>query len=327
MKNSIFLIPMAMFAVSLSEPVFAQTSANAPAPIVRNSMTMQAQFNEFRAAMSGIGIAADYQIVDDVKPNMETYTKARLNEMTNQGANSMMIVIATDRVNKIQTRPAIRIEGKGIYLSTSEIDLIMDQLYYPTLKENGFDSAFPFLLTAIKEQALLNKANSQPATTSNPETTGEDLAQTNTEQDGGFWNFLPFLLGFGGVVGGGILLYKYLFANSSKKVLGYKSSFKTTSHYSKSKGYIETDSGVDIDPDDANVVGTRLAGFFSSNSSDSDNNSSSGSHNTSNWSDNNTPSYSNNDTPSYSNDGGGSNYSDSGSSGSDTGGSFSSGDY
>jgi hypothetical protein len=325
MKNSIFLIPMAMFAVSLSEPVFAQTSANAPAPIVRNSMTMQAQFNEFRAAMSGIGIAADYQIVDDVKPNMETYTKARLNEMTNQGANSMMIVIATDRVNKIQTRPAIRIEGKGIYLSTSEIDLIIDQLYYPRLSANGFDSAFSFLLTAIKEQALFNKTISQPATTSNQETTGEELAKTNTDQDSGFWNFLPYLLGFGGVVGGGILLYKYLFANSSKKVFGYKSSFKTTSHYSKSKGYIETDSGVDIDPDDANVVGTWLAGFFSSNSSDSDNNSSSGSNNTSNWSDNNTPSYGNNDSPSY-NDGGGSTYTDSGSSGSDTGGSYSGGD-
>jgi hypothetical protein len=283
MKNSIFLIPFALAAVSMSEPAFAQTSANAPAPIVRNSMTMQAQFNEFRAAMNNIGVAADYQIVDDVKPNMETYTKARLNEMTNQGDNSMMIVIATDRVNKIQTKPSIRIEGKGFHLAASEIDLIMTQQYYPVLKSSGFDSAFPVLLTAIKEQATFNKTNLQPATTSNLETTGEELAESSTNQDSGFWSFLPFLLGFGGVVGGGVLLYKYLFANASKKASGYKPSYQRTSKpygksvpsntsYGKSSGYVDTDSGIDLG--EASDVGF-WAGLFGNNSSNTDNSASS----------------------------------------------------
>jgi hypothetical protein len=246
---------MAMFAVSMAEPAFSQT-ANVPTPIVRDSMTLQSQFSEFKTSMKKLNVNVDYIIVKDVNTDLSTFTKSKLNGMPNSGNNSMMIVIATDRTNRIGTKPSIRIEGNGFHLSNDNIESILTLSYYPALEKSGFDTAFPILLNQIRNQAEIVAPDPLTVTVPNNSTTYSENNHKSSEPENGFLIFLPYFLGFGGLLGGGILLYKFLVTDKSKKSTGYKPSYQRTAksygksnpsnnRYGKSSSYIGTDSGID----------------------------------------------------------------------------------
>jgi hypothetical protein len=221
-SKALILIPLAVGTVSIANPVYAQTTTQTN--VIEFKQSNQSLFENFRSKLQLSGIAARLEVVSNVPTNMQDYTRSKLNESATN-AKELMIVVATDRENKIGSKPAIRLEGKNYALSQSELDSILNNNYYPALKEEGFDSAFGKLLSSIESRvAPLVKPIQAPQIQSKIDTAGEQSDIDST------------LLIVFGIFGGGIASYallSWLLKSRSPGNTSY-SSPSTTSNYIKS---------------------------------------------------------------------------------------------
>jgi uncharacterized membrane protein YgcG len=221
-SKALILIPLAVGTVSIANPVYAQTIAQTT--VIEFKQTNQSLFESFRSKLQLSGIDARLEVVGNVPTNMQDYTRSKLNE-TATNAKALMIVIATDRENKIGSKPAIRLEGKNYALSQSELDSILNNSYYPALKAEGFDSAFGKLLSSIESKVAPSVQYTQaPQIQSKVEKVSEQSDVDST------------LLIFFGICGGGIASFALLsWLLASRNYDNTKpSTSTTTSDYTKS---------------------------------------------------------------------------------------------
>jgi hypothetical protein len=226
-SKALILIPLAVGTVSIANPVYAQTTAQTN--VIEFKQSNQSLFENFRSKLQLSGIAARLEVVGNVPTTMQDYTRSKLNE-TASNVKELMIVVATDRENKIGSKPAIRLEGKNYALSQSELDSILNNTYYPALKVEGFDSAFGKLLSSIESKVVPSVQINQ---------TPQIQAETNNtdEQSSINWILLIVLSS----CAGGLVSYVFLSwllksrnsDNNSTSKSSTPSSYKKTSYPNK----------------------------------------------------------------------------------------------
>jgi hypothetical protein len=87
----------------------------------------------------------------DVQYNMEDEAKILMSNMKNRNAHDVLILIATDRVNRLGSHPALRLSATSELLSKSETSKLVDE-YYQDFSNKNFDYALSNLVTKIGEE-------------------------------------------------------------------------------------------------------------------------------------------------------------------------------
>ncbi len=280
--KSLVLIPLLVGAINVANPVFAQQPAQTTS--VEFKQSSRVVFDKFQSNLRLSGIDARLEVVGNVPTNMQDFALSKLNE-TSPDAKALMIVIATNRVNKIGTKPSIRLEGKNYALTQTDLDSVLTDVYYPTLQSAGFDLAFEKLLESIEGKIGQPVQNVQ-----SPQITAEPTDLEVVE--GGFNALSLFLLVLiSGAFGAGTYFLIKAFldrnsenysrstdnrSNSNSSTSNYRSS-SSTSYRPSSSSSRSSRSSSDYSSYDSTDYGSSSSSYSSdSGSSYSDSGSSSG---------------------------------------------------
>ena len=96
-------------------------------------------------------------IVPDVKTNMFTDSRLIYERVSSIHDNPTVIVlVATDRKNRIGTYPAIRVVANIKYIPQVALDNYLNNTYYPILSNDGFNKAFTALVTDLSDFKVKN---------------------------------------------------------------------------------------------------------------------------------------------------------------------------
>jgi hypothetical protein len=152
-KRSLVILPLVISVFVNATPAFANP-INSIEPVIEVTQTQQDLFNKFQLSMKLQGIETLLFIVDDIPANqtLHDFTFEKLNQTNN--VKTIAIVIAKNKINKVGTKPALRIETKNYTIPQKDLDLLLESKYYPTLKQSGFDIAFSSLLDNLAQQTV-----------------------------------------------------------------------------------------------------------------------------------------------------------------------------
>jgi hypothetical protein len=84
----------------------------------------------------------------DVQYSMGDEAKILMSDMKNRNTHDVLILIATDRVNRLGSHPALRLSATSELLSSSLTSKLVDE-YYQDFSNKNFDYALSNLVTKI----------------------------------------------------------------------------------------------------------------------------------------------------------------------------------
>ncbi|MGL4759077.1 MAG: hypothetical protein ACRCXZ_07085 [Patescibacteria group bacterium] len=172
--------------------------------------------NQKLAAMS---IHFQVYLIDDAQENMEKDSLVLLgNAESNSAQKSIVLLIAKNRLNRLGSRPALRLTTSSSLMSTEEINSALDGAYYPGLQNSGFNTGLQSLVANLDQKFTTTPASS--------------LVSTQKSEEG----VDPLVvLGLIALGGGGLLTLMLMVGSSSDRKDRYSSS--KNSNRSTSSGY------------------------------------------------------------------------------------------